>query len=278
MDSISNWAVLDSGATSNFLMTSAPVSNVQRTINPIVACLPNSEWVQSTHTCMLDLPNLPTTARLANIIPGLASHSLISMVMLCNEGCKVLFTKIGCSNKYHGHTILCSSKCMRTGLWMIPHQPIQPPMIPPTNGLPPMAMAANVAATSTAGNYAHFLHQALCSPPTPSLLRALARSTELKTFPSLTPHLIIHHLPPSTATIKATCNNTAKAYNLRRPINQPSYKLMPKLITLYLLKKSALPTTCFALRHWPTYTPGQCTLMAPVHSRCACFGICDTCL
>jgi hypothetical protein len=42
----------------------------------------------------------------------------------------------------------------------------------------------------------------LCSPPTPSLLRALARSTELKTFPGLTPHLIEHHLPPSTATNK----------------------------------------------------------------------------
>ncbi len=50
--------------------------------------------------------------------------------------------------------------------------------------------------------HVHFLHQALCSPPTPSLLRALARSTKLKTFPGLTSHLIIHHLPPSTATDK----------------------------------------------------------------------------
>ncbi len=104
--------------------------------------------------------------------------------------------------KYRGRTILCGSKCMRTELWMIPLQPIQPPMIQPTNGLPPMAMAANIAATSMAGNHARFLHQALCSPPTTSLLRALAHSTKLKTFPGLTPHLIINHLPPSTATNK----------------------------------------------------------------------------
>jgi hypothetical protein len=104
--------------------------------------------------------------------------------------------------KYRGRTILCGSKCMRTGLWMIPLQPIQPSMIPLTNNLPPMALAANVAATSTAGNHARFLHQALCSPPTTSLLRALAHSTKFKTFPGLTPHLIIHHLPPSTATNK----------------------------------------------------------------------------
>jgi hypothetical protein len=65
-----------------------------------------------------------------------------------------------------------------------------------------MAMAANVAAASTAGNHAHFLHQALCSPATPSLMRDFACSTKLKTFSDLTPHLIIHHLPPSTATNK----------------------------------------------------------------------------
>jgi hypothetical protein len=65
-----------------------------------------------------------------------------------------------------------------------------------------MAMAANVTTTSTAGNHARFLHQALYSPPTTSLLRALVRSTKLKTFPGVTPHLIIHHLPPSTATDK----------------------------------------------------------------------------
>jgi hypothetical protein len=54
MDPISNWAILDSGAISNFLMTSTLVSNVQRAIKPIVARLPNGEQVHSTHTHMLD--------------------------------------------------------------------------------------------------------------------------------------------------------------------------------------------------------------------------------
>ena len=34
------------------------------------------------------------------------------------------------------------------------------------------------------------------------LLRALAPRSELTTIPGLTPHLIKHHLPPSTATDK----------------------------------------------------------------------------
>jgi hypothetical protein len=63
-------------------------------------------------------------------------------------------------------------------------------------------MAANVAATSTVSNHARFIHQALCSPPTPTFLQALAQGSKLTTIPGLTPHLIIHHLPLSIATNK----------------------------------------------------------------------------
>jgi hypothetical protein len=36
--------------------------------------------------------------------------------------------------------------------------------------LSPTAIAANVDATSSAGEYARYIHQALCSPPAPMLL------------------------------------------------------------------------------------------------------------
>ena len=202
MEAINKWAILDSGATSNFLTTGAHVTNIKPTQKSIVARLPNGDKVQSTHTGTLDLPGLPAAARLAHIIPGLASHSLISVVTLCNAGCDVLFAKIGCTITHCGRTIMCGNKCTRTGLWMIPlHADIQPS----TTITPPRsitAIAANVAATSLAGDHARYIHQALCSPTTPSLLRALARSSELATIPGLTPQVILHHLPPSTATDK----------------------------------------------------------------------------
>jgi hypothetical protein len=174
METINKWAILDSGATSNFL-TTAHVTNIQPTQKPIVACLPNGDKVRSMHTGTLDLPGLPAAARLAHIIPGLASHSLISVVTLCNAGCDVLFTKIGCTITHRGRTIMCGSKRTGTGLWMIPlHADRQPT----TTITPPQsittAMAANVAATSLAGDHARYIHQALCSPTTPSLLSALA--------------------------------------------------------------------------------------------------------
>ena len=76
MDTINKWAILDSGATSNFLTTGAHVTNVKPAQKPISARLPNGDQVRSTHTGTLDLPDLPAAARLAHIITGLASHSL----------------------------------------------------------------------------------------------------------------------------------------------------------------------------------------------------------
>jgi hypothetical protein len=120
MNTINKWAIFDSGATSNSLTTGAPVTNVQLPNKPIVARLPNRDQVRSTHTCTLDLPKLPAAACLAHIIPRLALHSLVSVATLCNAGCEVLFTKIGCAITYCGRKILCGSKCMCTGSWMMP--------------------------------------------------------------------------------------------------------------------------------------------------------------
>jgi len=164
-DTINKWAILDSCTTSNFLTTSAHVTNIQPTQNPIVARLPNGDQVRSTHTGTLDLPGLPAAARLAHIIPGLASHSHISVVTLCNARCDVLFTKIGCTITHRGRTIMRGNKCTCSGLWIIPlYAAIQPtPTATPPRSL--TAMAANIAATSSAGDHARYIHQALCSPP-----------------------------------------------------------------------------------------------------------------
>jgi hypothetical protein len=94
---IKGWAILDSGVTSHFLTTNAPTSNIIPASVPLIARLPNSDKVQSTHTCTLNLPDLPAGARVAHIIPGLASHSLLSVVAMCNARCTVTFTKINCT-------------------------------------------------------------------------------------------------------------------------------------------------------------------------------------
>ncbi len=84
------------------LTTNAPATNIIPATVPLIACLPNGNKVQSTHTCTLDLPALPVGTRAAHIIPSLASHSLLSIVTMCNAGCTVTFTKIYCTITYCG--------------------------------------------------------------------------------------------------------------------------------------------------------------------------------
>ena len=59
-------------------------------------------------------------ARLGRIIPGLAAHSLLSVVKLCDAGCDVTFTKIDCTVRMRGRVLMTGKKDTKTGLWMLP--------------------------------------------------------------------------------------------------------------------------------------------------------------
>ena len=56
MKSIKDWAILDSGATSYFLDTTAPITNITPESKPLTVKLPNGACVSSNHTCTLTLP------------------------------------------------------------------------------------------------------------------------------------------------------------------------------------------------------------------------------
>ena len=83
MQNVHGWAILDSGATSHFLVIAAPTTDRQESNNPLIVKLPDGARVSSTHTCTLAIPELPAKARIAHIIPGLAAHSLLSIVQQC---------------------------------------------------------------------------------------------------------------------------------------------------------------------------------------------------
>ena len=70
----------------------------------------------------MDLLDLPVAARNGPIIPGLASNSLVSVVVLYDARCEVSFNKYGVTVKYKGKTVLRGPKCARIGLWLVPLQ------------------------------------------------------------------------------------------------------------------------------------------------------------
>ena len=87
---------------------------------PLTIKLPNGNTVRSSHVGELDLPLIPSGGRVAHVVPGLASHSFVSTVKLCNARCQVDMRDISCEIRYRGQIIVRCSKDTRTGLWMMP--------------------------------------------------------------------------------------------------------------------------------------------------------------
>jgi hypothetical protein len=251
---------------------------------PLIAHLSNGDKEQSTHTCTLDLPDLPAGARAAHIIPVLASHSLLSVVTMCNAGCTVTFTKINCTIVYRGWTIVCGHKCTKTGLWMVPlkcadAQATAPPAVSnkhthPTVE-PTVAIAANVDAASSASEHGHYIHQCICSLPSATLLGALTCSEELITIRVSHRHLsrtiYLAPLPPT----KDTCADIDQTLPPQETITTTLSLHVQRWITCSPNTKSAPCRMYFASPHWPTPSLAQCTPASLVHSLFAHSKVCS---
>ena len=122
LQDIKDWAILDSGATRHFLVTDASATGISVATNPITATIPDGSKLILTHKREPDLPLLPKAARSGHVIPGMSSHSLVSVITLCNTGCRVVFEEwgIGVTATYRGKINMEGKKCTYTGLWIVP--------------------------------------------------------------------------------------------------------------------------------------------------------------
>jgi hypothetical protein len=86
------------------LTFNAPCKNIQAAHTPLTVNRPNRNMIQSSHTSELMVTFIPTEARNAYIIHGLAHHYLMSVGQLCDSEYEVTFsnTKVVVS---HGWTI-----------------------------------------------------------------------------------------------------------------------------------------------------------------------------
>ena len=97
------------------MVIDAPVDDVTGANTPINMRQPDGAHISSTHICSL---KIPAKSKIGHIIPGLASHSLLSVVRLCNAGYKVTFTMIDCKVRYRRKVIIRGYKYTTNGLWM----------------------------------------------------------------------------------------------------------------------------------------------------------------
>ena len=93
---IAHIAKLDSGATQNYIeYEHQHLLQKSRSLNngPI-AILPNESTIQANKVGTLPLhPSLSTKAKTAYVFPHLKNESLLSVGQICDDDCKVLFTK-----------------------------------------------------------------------------------------------------------------------------------------------------------------------------------------
>ena len=85
--------VADWGATGNFVLLGTNVSEMKIRKKTLIINIPDGTQLKSTHTCEIDVPWLPKEARRAHIVPGMAHTSLISIKVLTDAGCKVVYDK-----------------------------------------------------------------------------------------------------------------------------------------------------------------------------------------
>ena len=88
-----NMAIADSGTTGHFLQMNSECVDKRTTSEGLKVGLPDGSTITSTHTALLNIPQLPMRARRAHLFPKI-THALLSISMLCDEGYMAIFDDV----------------------------------------------------------------------------------------------------------------------------------------------------------------------------------------
>jgi hypothetical protein len=154
---------VDSGCTVHFLLVNTPCLNKVKSQTPLTVRLPNGATIESSHTAELNIPELNAAASKANVFPGMANHSLLSVGKLCDEGYIVTFknTSVTVCNSQE-FQILSGPRDLDTGLWCINLRQV--------NQHVHQAVENSVYELRNTGALVHYLHKALLIPTKSALL------------------------------------------------------------------------------------------------------------
>jgi hypothetical protein len=150
-------------------MVSTPTNVRQPALTPITVKLPDGTNIVSTHTCQLKLPLLPAAATQGHIFPSLASHALISVGVLCGNGCNITFLHNGVDIARAGQ-LLYSGQQQTNDLWTLNLEPQL------CNIGTPLTSNAAVESinSSTLPDLINFMHASCFSPVKSTLIKAIA--------------------------------------------------------------------------------------------------------
>jgi hypothetical protein len=151
--------------------------------------LPDDSIIESSHTCYLNLPNLPKQATKAHLFPALGNTSLLSISTLCDAGCEAIFRAHECLITFMGDTILQGDRTPATNsLWHIQL---------PTH----QANLAMTTPSATPADLVAFAHASLFSPVLSTLQTSLDLNY-LTNMPGISKATLNKYKPHSKATVK----------------------------------------------------------------------------
>ena len=88
-----NMAIADSGTTGHVLQINSECIDKRIISEGLKVGLLDGSTITSTHTALLDIPQLPMKARRAHLFPTI-THALLSISMLYDEGYMAIFDDI----------------------------------------------------------------------------------------------------------------------------------------------------------------------------------------
>ena len=150
-------AIIDTGATAHYVMSTAPTQNTTSTNAATTVHLPNGDTLSSHLQGILQYPNLSPEATTAHILPNL-QHNLLSVGQLCDAGLTALFSKNKVVIQRDNQTIIEGQRNHQNGLWM--------------TELPSQQCHMTYMSKNTK-NLIKFMYAALCSPSLSTLTKAI---------------------------------------------------------------------------------------------------------
>ena len=160
--------------------------------------LTNGITMGSTHIATIQLLGINRLARQIHFLPKIKTAPIISLGVLCDDGCTITLDKQAISIHNNGEYIIKGTRNKKKRMWEVPLEPQQSENL-----------VNNVQAQTSKPWIAKYLHAALFSPATVSLRKEIKYSF-LNTWPGfLTGKLIKKHLDKSR-------NTTMVLLNMRR--------------------------------------------------------------
>ena len=197
--SVEDLAVADTGTTGHCLTLNTPCINKRKAVHPLSIRMPNGIIIKSTHTALLDHPDLPLQDRQAHIFPRL-KKALLSIGTFCEHICENNFNdkSVHIKNKRSGKTIMKVKRDACTNLYMLSLTQQNNLM---TESTTPDKYFAEIAYECKSKKTLVDYHHASCWIPTHSGWGKAITKNFFTSWPGLLLNLVHKHLTKKQSTV-----------------------------------------------------------------------------